>query len=142
MKFPFLTALTYFVNSRPSLDKCNYRDVSAYRSEMRRITKQRALAFELIRKVELSSITAESLIKAANTAFSGRLSIIVDGEKVTIDYCTGQYYPTEYRLAVCHVLKTALINHWADTSEGWDYKLAQRSAKHSFSPSLYRAFFA
>lgn len=36
-----------------------------------------------------------------------------------LDYCTGQYWPTEYRRAVCAVLRTALWDRWrADAEEG------------------------
>jgi hypothetical protein len=33
-----------------------------------------------------------------------------DSEKQRLDYCTGQYWPTEYRRAACAVLASAL---WA-----------------------------
>ena len=53
------------------------------------------------------------LIDASERAFSGRLSIVENDGKVTIDYCTGQYWPTEYRAVVCAVLASAL----------WEYHL-------------------
>ena len=34
-----------------------------------------------------------------------------NGDKVRIDYCTGQYWPTEYRPAVCRLL-SSVIWHW------------------------------
>lgn len=42
----------------------------------------------------------------------------VEGERVRIDYCTGQYFPTEYRRAVCRVLASALWAHTRDTISG------------------------
>lgn len=33
---------------------------------------------------------------------------------VTIDYCTGQYWPTEYRRAVCAVLASAIWDYWRE----------------------------
>ena len=114
-----LQALTAFVNSRPGLEFCNYGDVSAYRSEMRSITKDRAQALEMLSNVAWrESITAEMIINAAEHSFSGRLSIIPAGENngVRIEYCTGQYYPTEYRRAVCAVLSSVLWSYWRDNS--------------------------
>ena len=66
------------------------------------------------------SITGADLIEAAR---GGRLTIeatpnhggVVDcapekGYRVRIDYCAGQYYPTEYRAGVCRALASALWN--------------------------------
>jgi hypothetical protein len=54
------------------------------------------------------SITADMLLTAAQGAYSGRLTI--DPNTGSISYCTGQYWPTEYRRAVCAVLASAV---WA-----------------------------
>ena len=76
-----LQALTAFVNSRPGLEFGNYGDVSAYRREMRSITKDRAQALEMLSNVAWrESITAEMIIDAAKHSFSGRLSIAPTGE--------------------------------------------------------------
>ena len=110
-----LHALTTFVNSRPGLEFGNYGDVSAYRSEMRSIRKDRAQALEMLSAVSWrESITAEMIIDAAKHAFSGRLSIVPTGQNdaVRIEYCAGQYYPTEYRRAVCAVLSSVLWDYW------------------------------
>lgn len=114
-----LQALTAFVNSRPGLEFCNYGDVSAYRSEMRSITKDRAQALEMLSNVAWrESITAEMIIDAAKHSFSGRLSIAPTGENngIRIEYCAGQYYPTEYRRAVCAVLSSVLWSYWRENA--------------------------
>lgn len=117
-------------------------NLSNYRSEVRRIGRQLQDARTLLRQVELSGITAEELVAAFPRAYSGRLTLterfrvnglpktfptmesaqaraaeflpaIVAIESVwALDYCTGQYWPTEYRAAACAVLAAAL----------WDYK--------------------
>jgi len=111
-KSAIIAALHKFVAQRPGLEFGNYGDVSAYRSEMRSITADRHHAETLLAAVSWrDSITADDLIRASEHAFSGRLSIKIEGDKVTIDYCAGQYFPTEYRKAVCAVLASAL----------WDY---------------------
>ena len=138
-----LQALTAFVNSRPGLDFGNYGDVSAYRSEMRSITKDRAQALELLSAVAWrESITAETLIDAAKHSFSGRLSIGLNDENngVRIEYCTGQYYPTEYRRAVCSVLSSVLWHYFrangADTGDA-----IRKTASRELSRSIARRWF-
>ena len=108
-----LRALAAFAATRPGLDPRNYisswSDTAgrkAYAAEVRSITKDLHHARALLTAVRLSGITEAQLIEAFR-AFSGRLSW--DGQR--LDYCTGQYYPTEYRRAVCAVLASAL----------WDY---------------------
>ncbi len=108
-KSTIVTALDAFIRQRPGLEFGNYGDVSSYRSEVRSIGKDLQHARALLRYVEWhDSITAEMILDCAR---SGRLSIVVDGNKVRVDYCTGQYWPTEYRPAVCRLLST-VIWHW------------------------------
>jgi hypothetical protein len=116
-KSTILNALKDFANKRPRLDWRNYishwNDVEgrrAYRSESRAITKDLHAARQLIRYVELSGIDAERIISASKTAFAGRLEIKTNGDIVDLNYCVGQYYPTEYRKAVCAIMASAI---WA-----------------------------
>lgn len=111
-KETYLAALHKFTSQRPGLDFGNYGSASSYRSESRRITRQRHDFRRLAREVELASgITAQNLVDTARSAYSGRLSFVEKGDKVGVDYCAGQYFPTEYRAAACAVLAAAL----------WDY---------------------
>ena len=105
-----LHALAAFAATRPGLDPREYmrdwRDTEgrkAYASDVRSITKDLHHARALLTAVRLSGITEAQLVTAFRS-FSGRLSW--DGN--SLDYCTGQYYPTEYRKAVCAVLASAL----------------------------------
>ena len=109
-----LIALMYaWIAQRPGLEFGNYGDVSAYRSEMRSITKDLHTARTLLRQVELSGISADELLDAFR-AFSGRLSVVPHGDGFALDYCTGQYWPTEYRRAACAVLASVLWAYKAD----------------------------
>lgn len=108
-----LDALARFAASRPGLDPRNYisswndtEGRKAYAADARSITRDLHDARALLAAVRLSGITEAQLVRAFR-AFSHRLSW--DGKR--LDYCTGQYYPTEYRRAVCAVLASAL----------WDY---------------------
>jgi hypothetical protein len=108
-----VAALEAFIHQRPNLEPGNYissgwdeEGRKAYRLEARRITRDLNDA-----RMLLSQVTGRTFTKAewdiAFTAYSGRLSW--DG--TTLDYCIGQYWPTEYRASVCAVLAYLL---WCD----------------------------
>lgn len=117
-RFNILQALSRFIRQRPGLDFANYGDVRAYRAEARSITTDLRHAEALLSAVSWrDSIGADALIAASSGAFSGRLRIRPndDGPGVSINYCTGQYWPTEYRAAVCSVLSSALWAYWRES---------------------------
>jgi hypothetical protein len=106
-----LAALDRFIRQRPGLEFGNYGDWSAYRAEVRSIGRDLQHARALLAYVERHpSIDAERLKAAFRDAYSGRLSW--DGAR--LDYCTGQYWPTEYRKAACAVLASAIWSWWRD----------------------------
>ena len=119
-KTTLIETLHRWIAKRPGLDPRDYirgwddRDGrAAYFSESRSITKDRHQAEAMLLYVaRRDSITAEDIIKASRDAFSGRLTITPqnDGDGFSIDYCVGQYWPTEYRRAVCAVLASAIWN--------------------------------
>ena len=114
-----LSALDAFIRQRAGLEYGNYGDPTSYRAEQRRITKQRHEAETLLAYVERSGMDADTLLSGFR-AFSGRLTWTpADPDKASVgggrlSYCTGQYFPTEYRAAVCAVLASALWNYWRD----------------------------
>lgn len=120
LKASIIAALRAFVNRRPGMDPRNYGDWSSYRSESRSVTRDKEDALELIRAVEWrDSISGEDLQKAFRGAFSGRLScettVSADGYYTAkLDYCTGQYFPTEYRRAAAAVCASALWDWMRD----------------------------
>lgn len=118
--------LDAWIRQRPGLEFGNYGDWKVYRAEVRSIGRDLQDARQLLRAVELSGITAEDLAAAFPRAYSGRLSLIEHKGRPALDYCTGQYWPTEYRAAACAVLSSAL----------WDYYREDfaKSAKPGESP--------
>lgn len=138
-----LQALRAFVAQRPGMDFANYSDAAAYRRELQPITRARHHAESLIAAVEWrESITADKLIAAARHAFSGRLSIAADpAGAVRVDYCTGQYFPTEYRTAVCRVLASALWDYFRENSPGADADAIRRAARRELGATLARHYF-
>ena len=135
-----IDALDKWIRQRSDLEYANYDDVSCYRSELRRITRDLNDARVLLRAVDLrDSVTAHDIVDASRHAYGSRLEIVqgyrVNGKgffsstdaaqqaadkylpaivaiesAVEIDYCASQYWPTEYRKAVCAVLASALWN--------------------------------
>jgi len=108
-----LDALAAFAAQRPGLDFRNYGDVSAFRAEMRSITRDLHQARTLLAAVRWrTSIDVAHLKDAFRDAFSGRLSLHETPEGgCELSYCVGQYWPTEYRRAVCAILASALWNY-------------------------------
>lgn len=102
-----LDALDAFVRQRSGMDWRNYGDAASYRDEQRSITRDLHDYRELRRAVQWREGIDADALREAFRAFSGRLQW--DGRQ--LDYCTGQYFPTEYRKAACAVLAAAL----------WDY---------------------
>jgi hypothetical protein len=143
MKQAIIDALYTFAHKRPQLEFNNYGDVSAYRSESRAITKDLHHARHLLRALELSqSITAEDIIRASEHAFSGRLSInVTDDGLVSIDYCTGQYFPTEYRKAVAAICASALWTFYRNKCNYATGERIRQAAKRDFNSSIVRNYF-
>ena len=132
-----LTALDAWIRQRPGLDPRDYGSGAegwrAYSREVQHISKQLRDARELLRAVELRPSIDAAALRAAFSAYSGRLTWRVPGEcrvcgktehtkrdahgftattTAHLDYCTGQYWPTEYRAAACAVLASALWAYW------------------------------
>ena len=140
MKNEIINALYTFANKRPQLEYSNYGDFSSYSQESRAITKDLHHARALLRRVELSGITAAEIIEASRDAFSGRLTITAtDDGIVKIDYCVGQYFPTEYRKAVAAVCARALWNYWKTDAN--DADRIRNTARREFPRAIARAYF-
>jgi len=139
-KTTVLHALESFAKQRPGLDFANYGDVSAYRSESRQITNDLHDALELLSAVSWrDSLTADDLLKASQRAFSGRLELTAEDNLLTVDYCAGQYFPTEYRKAVCAVLASALWDYWREGAETGDD--IRKIARRELSRRVARKYF-
>ena len=138
-KQQIITALRKFVAQRSGMESANYGDVTSYRAEQRKIMRDGKEARELLRAIEWrDSITADDIITASKSAFSGRLSIVerADGA-VAVDYCVGWGFPTEYRKAVCAVCASVL---WAYMRVNYGAGFAQ-SAGRPVTGSELRAQF-
>ena len=120
-KQQIIDSLRRFAEQHPGLDFGNYDSAASYRRESREITRDLNQARVLLRAIEWrEGVTAARIIEAAQSAFSGRLSI--NPETARIDYVTGQYWPTEYRRAVCAVCASALWGYMRDSCMPTDLK--------------------
>ena len=154
-----LDALRAWIAQRAGLDLADYCDhvrpgadrsridrdgLRAYRAEARRIAQQGADARELLRMVEARPGVTGAMLAKGFDAFSGRLSW--DGARLS--YITGQYFPTEYRLAAATVLRAALWDYWredilslpADPAMSVKDRV-KRNARLSVSPGVFRRWF-
>jgi hypothetical protein len=144
-----LQALDAFARQRPGLDPRNYisdwRDIEGrkmYRQESRAITRDLHDFQALLAQVAWrSSITANDL-REAFSAYSGRLRLTEENGSVALEYCTGQYFPTEYRKAACAVLSSALFNYFrsclASSGEEFDGDDIRAHARRELGARLAR----
>jgi hypothetical protein len=105
-----LKAMEAWIDQKPDLDPANYNmaegqnpkspDFAAFDAEYRKIQAQGRRARGAL-KVANQYLPNPDAMERALTRFSGRLSW--NGE--TLEYTTGQYWPTEYRLAAAVVLE-------------------------------------
>jgi hypothetical protein len=118
------TAMEKFIKQRPGLDFRDYWSgdhwnartdaVRNYRGELRSINKDRHRALAALDTARgLMPAKPELLADAFKRAFSGRLSWcpkqhhdhLTGSYTGALNYCTGQYWPTEYRKAAASVLE-------------------------------------
>ena len=131
-KQAIIDALDRWIRQRPGLDYGNYGDISSYRAEVRSIGRDLQHARTLLDAVRWrDSIDADRLLIAFRDAYSGRLSCALtgndrEGYSATLDYCTGQYWPTEYRRAACAVLASALWDWTRDCAMPSDEQLGKQ----------------
>jgi hypothetical protein len=102
-----INALRAFVEQRPGLELTYYGEWKSYQRESREVTRDLHDAREIL-NVAQYTLGVEEILNAAR---GGRLSITQRPDGIAINYCTGQYFPTEYRKAVCRVVAQALWDH-------------------------------
>lgn len=139
-KQSIINALRIWINQRPGLEYGNYGDVVSYRAEVRQIGRDLTHARQMLAAVTWrNSITADMILQAAHTS---RLSIIIDGDKVKLDYTTGQYWPTEYRPAVCRLLASVLWSYWRDCHPHADGDALRATARRELGRAVANRWFA
>lgn len=106
-----LSLLRQWVDQDPELERENYGSSGSYASDAKSIEQAGKHARLLLLLVEWrDDIDAKLLLNAFASTYSGRLSFsqAPGTRRWMVDYCTGQYWPAEYRSAVCYGLVQAL----------------------------------
>lgn len=101
---PALCALLDFAAQRSGIDARNYGSWESYRAEAGGITRQWGTLVNLVHIADYYQLTDAQVIEASQWTYSGRLTW--SGSEW--EYCTGAYWPTEYRSAAIAVLCAAL----------------------------------
>lgn len=110
---PAIVALVAFAAQNPGFDPRDYAGYSAgYRSDSRSASQDWRRFCKALDESAVLGVTDTHVIEQAPRAFSGRLTWIQKthkGEMIATDwdYCTGQYFPTEYRAAAATLLEYA-----------------------------------
>lgn len=137
-----LHALRAFIGQRPGLESANYAGApGAYHADKRDIMQARANALTLLNYIAHHAIglDADRILRASESTFRGRLSW--DADRKEWHYAAGQYYPTEYRRAVCAVLAAALWDYWRDTMHEPTADKIHALARETFGPrSIHQLF--
>jgi hypothetical protein len=133
-------ALHAFIESRPGFDPADYigaRD--AYRADARRALRDLHDARAMLRAIHWrDSITADDIIRAKHH----RITFTPSCNAVRVDYCTGQYYPTEYRAAACATLASTFWGYFRDKCGAATREDIQRMARADLGRSIARRWFA
>lgn len=145
-KTTLIHALGAFISQRSGIDFRNYasgdyaRSRSAFLGDYRPILKHGKHARRLLDYVSRRDISAEDLVQASQSAFSGRLSFVTIKDAVGVSYVTGQYFPTEYRRAACSVLARAI---WEYFRTGCNYSPEdiRKAARREFGRAIASAWF-
>lgn len=126
-------ALHRFVSQRSGIDGRNYGESrEAFLADYRRILRDGRDARAMLRAAELCRLPETALVEAMR---SGRLTW--DGSR--LEYCTGQYFPTEYRAAACRALASALWLHWR--SDAGTCETIRAEARRSLGRGIARRWF-
>ena len=135
MKSEMIEALYQFTAQRSGIDWKNYGgSQEAFMQDYRRILRDGRDARVMLRAAEanylLENILAEQLE-------SGRLTW--DGKRLEFTAC--QYFPTEYRAAVCRALASALWRFWGGLGGRTSCDQIRADARRSLSPGIAKRWF-
>ena len=116
----YTAALRAFILQRPRFEPANYAGApAAYRADYSRCLADRNDALALLAYVARSSNPERVAGCFTEALRSSRLEWNVSAQ--AIDYCTGQYFPTEYRGAACRVLARVIWRYFADSDTDQRY---------------------
>lgn len=127
-----LSLLAKHVAQRSGISFADYGDRDAFMRDYRKVLQHGRDARTLLRSFEARCLTADQLTDQLRTS---RLTL-TDG---AVDYCTGQYFPTEYRGAACRTIATAIWYAWRDA--GLNREAIMRKARATFGRGIASRWF-
>lgn len=96
-----------WIKQRPGLDPRDYGGGldgwRAYRNEANQIARDRQRALTALDEFARHPYRESLLLHTLTRVYCGRLSLNLETGK--FEYCTGQYWPTEYRIVAAVVLE-------------------------------------
>lgn len=112
-KLNAIALLRDFANQRPGLEFINYGDVKIYRKESREITNDLHDFNELLSLAisRVDNLNDKLIYNLENS--NGRLTLKND----KLEYCTGQYFPCEFRPAASRILSQLIWNDYMNEQE-------------------------
>ena len=135
-------ALLAFARQRPGFEFANYGDVTAYRADVRRATRQLNDARAIAAAIP-DTMPADYLLKELQ---SGNRLSLEDGR---LDYAAGQYYYytagqyycIEFRAAVARALANALWMFWAEDVKAGEADKIRARARAVFGRGIQQRYF-
>lgn len=109
-----LRAVILFAAQNPGFEWGNYstgdykQSLANYRADSGPVTRDWQRICALLWQTR--HVTDTDVEAAARSVYSGRLSVVQDGGSCRVEYCAGQYFPTEYRRAAFLTIERAIEN--------------------------------
>ena len=136
IRLGILRALEKFAKQRSGLDWRNYGERESFLEDRRKILRDGRDARELLARCEHFPVALEKLLEG-----DGRLMAHEEADgSLSVSYCTGQYFPTEYRSAVCRAVAGLYWERFRDDGATTREEIA-RKARNLFSAGIVKRWF-
>lgn len=136
-KSDLINSLNTFISMRSGIDGRNYGSRESFLGDYRQILKHGRHARELLSFVSRRDISADDLVAASKSAYSGRLSF----DEIGVHYTAGQYFPTEYRAAACSVLARAVWEYYRTGCNYSSPEQIRKAARREFGRAIASTWF-
>jgi len=109
--------LREFSAQKPNFSLCNYSTMADYKRDYKRMSDDRKAVKKFASYVSytIDADMKEALLSALSSW--SRLTIKDSSNGVYLEYCKGQYFPTEYQYATARVLASAIWDYWRDVEK-------------------------
>lgn len=134
-KQQLVTALLAFTDQRSGIEWCNYTTREDFMEDYNGILRHGRIARQLLHWINWhESITADDILQQCTS----RLTIEPNG---SLDYCAGQYWPVEYRQAVCRMCASVIWSYFRDKCNCTTADQIRSAARKEFGRGIAQSFF-